>query len=296
LTAPGAGSAADSQAELLAVVADLNRAAESLWQRIEPWLPGWSVEVAAEVDSTSTALMTRLRADPSPTLLVAARQTHGRGRLGRHWQSAVGDSLTFSLALPLAPADWSGLSLAVGVAIAQALDPLRAGSAPRLMLKWPNDLFLCESPGRGRKLGGVLIETLGLAGTRVAVVGVGINLRAFAVEAAATGVASLAELGESVGAGAVLTRIVPALVRALLDFECQGFVGFAEQWRGRDLLAGQLVTTTSPELPGGRADGVDASGALRIVVDGGGHGAAAVRLLNAGDVSVRRADAGDRPC
>jgi BirA family biotin operon repressor/biotin-[acetyl-CoA-carboxylase] ligase len=294
LTAPTTAAAADAQAGQ--VVADLNRAAESLWQQIEPWLPGWSVEVAAEVESTSTELMNRLRLDPAPALLVAARQTRGRGRLGRHWQSTIGDSLTFSLALPLAPADWSGLSLAVGVAIAQALDPLRAGTAPRLMLKWPNDLFLFDSPGRGRKLGGVLIETLGVAGTRVAVVGVGINLRAFAVEAAATGVASLAELGESASAGAVLTRIVPALVRALLDFESQGFVAFAGAWRDRDLLAGQLVTTTSPELPGGRAEGVDASGALRIVVYSGAPAASTVRLLNAGDVSVRRAEAGDWSC
>jgi BirA family biotin operon repressor/biotin-[acetyl-CoA-carboxylase] ligase len=295
LTAPTTAAAAEAQTER--VVADLNRAAESLWQQIEPWLPGWSVEVVAELDSTNTRLMARLRGDASPALLVAARQTRGRGRMGRQWQSAAADSLTFSLALPLAPADWSGLSLAVGVAVAQALDPQAdAGAAPRILLKWPNDLFLGDSPGRGRKLGGVLIETVAVGDSRVAVVGVGINLRPIDVVAAATGVASLAELGETGSAGAVLLRIVPALVRALLDFESQGFARFANAWRDRDLLAGQSVSTTSAELPAGRADGVDAVGALRIVVDGDPGGAAVVRLLYAGDVSVRWADAGASPC
>jgi BirA family biotin operon repressor/biotin-[acetyl-CoA-carboxylase] ligase len=197
--------------------------------------------------------------------------------------------------MPLAPAAWSGLSLAVGVAIAQALDPLAVGAEPRIVLKWPNDLFIGDSPGRGRKLGGVLIETLAVGDTRVAVVGVGINLRPIAVDAAATGVASLAEFGDC-GGGAVLARIVPVLIRALLDFESQGFARFASAWRERDLLAGQPVTTTSPDLPAGRADGVDASGALRIVVDGGRSGDAVVRLLHAGDVSVRWAKAGASRC
>jgi BirA family biotin operon repressor/biotin-[acetyl-CoA-carboxylase] ligase len=216
--------------------------------------------------------------------------------MGRQWQSAAGDSLTFSLALPLAPADWSGLSLAVGVAVAQALDPQDAGAAPRILLKWPNDLFLGDSPGRGRKLGGVLIETVAVGDSRVAVVGVGINLRPIEVVTAATGVASLAELGETGSAGTVLLRIVPALVRTLLDFEGQGFARFAKAWRDRDLLAGQPVTTTSPDLPAGHADGVDASGALRILVNADPGAAAILRLLHAGDVSVRQAEAGGSPC
>ena len=96
-----------------------------------------------------------------PCLRLADRQTVGRGRHGRQWQSAPGRSLTFSLALRLAAADWSGLSLAVGVAIADALDPLRdAGRQPvvpdattrmRIGLKWPNDLWLVDSDSTGER-------------------------------------------------------------------------------------------------------------------------------------------------
>lgn len=78
--------------------------AESIWEAVYPLLPDFTVEVLPQIDSTNSELMRRVRAGHlEPTLLVAEQQTAGRGRLGRDWHSAVGDSLTFSLALPLAP-------------------------------------------------------------------------------------------------------------------------------------------------------------------------------------------------
>ena len=122
--------------------------AEAIWEAVVPLLPGFTVEVLPQVDSTNSELMRRARDGlTEPVLLVAEAQTAGRGRLGRSWASQPGDSLTFSLGLPLAPVDWSGLSLAVGVSVAQSLHP-------QLQLKWPNDVWLQD-----RKLGGILIET-----------------------------------------------------------------------------------------------------------------------------------------
>ena len=132
-----------------------------------PLRPDMAIEVVEQIDSSNTELMRRGRAGQlAPVVLVAERQTAGRGRQGRHWKSALGESLTFSLSLPLAIADWSGLSLAVGVALCEAVgsvagsesDGLRAG------LKWPNDIWLMNGD-EGRKLGGVLIETVA-AGAR----------------------------------------------------------------------------------------------------------------------------------
>jgi BirA family biotin operon repressor/biotin-[acetyl-CoA-carboxylase] ligase len=72
-----------------------------------------------------------LRRGEAPALLVVAEaQTQGRGRNGRAWQSLPGASLTFSLGLPLAPADWSGLSLAVGAALADAIEPAERWQTP----------------------------------------------------------------------------------------------------------------------------------------------------------------------
>lgn len=104
-------------------------------------LPGLVVQVVAEDTSTNATLLARSRGeepDRQPCLLVAEHQTAGRGRMGRAWLASRGDSLTFSLALPYAPAGWSGLSLAVGVALAAAawaLRPRRAGLRPGRRLR-----------------------------------------------------------------------------------------------------------------------------------------------------------------
>ena len=78
--------------------------AEAIWQAVEPQLPGFTIEIVPSIDSTNTELMRRAREGrQEPILLVAEQQTAGRGRLGRPWRSEVGDSLMFSLGLPLAP-------------------------------------------------------------------------------------------------------------------------------------------------------------------------------------------------
>ena len=101
--------------------------AEAIWEAVAPRLPGFTVEILPEVGSTNTELMQRARAGATePLLLAAERQTAGRGRLGRSWNTAAGPAsadipaLTFSLGLPLAPRDWSGLSLAVGLSLASS--------------------------------------------------------------------------------------------------------------------------------------------------------------------------------
>ena len=157
--------------------------AEAIWEAVAPQLPGFTVEVLHSLDSTNTELMRRARAGRcEPVLLVAERQTAGRGRLGRSWHSAgpqpagQGEdtglpALTFSLGLPLAPANWSGLSLAVGVSVAESLQPqlpAPGSRTPRIGLKWPNDLWLQDGTSAGhtphRKLGGILVETASMLG------------------------------------------------------------------------------------------------------------------------------------
>lgn len=291
---------------MMAEARHLSWGAAALWKQLEPELPGLSVEVLARAESTNTLLLDRVRqqggrraeggeaarsaqvgrrdADIGPCLLVAEQQTHGRGRLGRGWVAAPGVSLTFSLALTLAPADWSGLSLAVGVALADALDPLVAGTAPRLVLKWPNDLWLREAPGRGRKLGGILIETVGVEGRRVCVIGVGLNVLALPAPAASMscGQASVQELDPRASPPSVLARVALPLVQAVRSFERRGFGAFAAAYAARDLLHGVELTTTAADCPAGRGAGVDAQGAL-IVLDAAGQR----HRLVSGEISVR---------
>src|SRR5688572_21539830 len=294
----------------------LNWGGEGLWQALEPLLPGLSVEIVARTDSTNTQLLERARlsggrrdqpisspmplepvgpssltaeeptpfgrraGDTQPCLLVAEHQTRGRGRHGRLWQGSAGASLTFSLALSLDPPDWSGLSLAVGVALAEALEPMPPGG-PRIGIKWPNDLWLLDAPGEGRKMGGVLIETVAVGNRRMAVVGVGLNVLPQPVRELGSGYACLQELHPAIDAPQALHLVAAPLVRALLRFERTAFSGFLEGYAGRDLLRGLAVTTTSPAAPAGIAEGVAPDGALRVLVGGELH------LLASAEVSVR---------
>ena len=236
-----------------------------------PW-PGCAVEVLAELDSTNSELMRRARAGRAdPVLLVAEAQTAGRGRLGRGWQGGdPGAALSFSLGVPLAAADWSGLSLAVGLAVAEALHT-------DIRLKWPNDLWW-----QSRKLAGILIETAGvgsLQAARYAVVGVGINLAPLGGEGFSTPPAWLQALLPGIDAPGALARIVGPLGQALRDFERQGFAPLAERFNARDTLARQPVRLSDGTE--GVARGVGPDGALLVQT------AAGLRQVSTAEVSVR---------
>jgi len=281
--------------------------AEAIWEAVEPVLPGFTVEVLPEIDSTNSELMRRFKGglgmapQLEPVLLVAEQQSAGRGRLGRSWQSRRGDSLTFSLGLPLAPADWSGLSLAVGISVAESLDPPQAGQArhagqPRIGLKWPNDLWLSTLEGE-RKLGGILVETANWDGLRYVVIGVGINIRpvpladlapASPASPAPVAPGGLQSLDASLDAASALERIVPALVQALQAFGQFGFEPFQARFAARDVLAGRAVQLTDGTQ--GTAHGVADNGALRVLTASG------MVEVSSSEVSVRPLTSGKLPC
>lgn len=244
--------------------------AEAVWEQVVPQLPGFTVEVLPQVDSTNSELMRRARAgDMAPVLLVAEQQTAGRGRLGRGWASDAGASLTFSLGLPLAPRDWSGLSLAVGVSLAESLHPA-------IQLKWPNDLWL-----HGRKLAGILIETAsaGASVERFAVVGVGLNIGPRPAEGLATAPAWLQELHPGMDGPQALGAVALPLVQALQTFEAQGFAAFRGRFAARDALQNKAVQLSDGTA--GTACGVGEDGALLVHTPGG------MKHVTSSEVSVR---------
>jgi BirA family biotin operon repressor/biotin-[acetyl-CoA-carboxylase] ligase len=249
------------------------------------------IEYVDETGSTNADLLSRSRFAAAkdshrPCLLVAERQTAGRGRRGRSWQATPGASLTFSLAWPLRCADLSGLSLAVGVAIADAIDPAHAPQR-HIAIKWPNDLWLVGGADEGRKLAGILIETTPIKSGRLAVIGVGINILEQSVAEAASGVAWLRQLDVDATPASTLERVVPALMNALSSFEEAGFAAFAARFAGRDLLRDRRVRCSGPaEGHGidGVAAGVSLTGELFVRTGRG------VEAVGSGEVSVRLAD------
>ena len=280
--------------------------AEAIWEAVVPLLPGFTVEVLPSLDSTNTELMRRARAGRcEPILLLAEQQTAGRGRLGRDWHSGGAvDSLTFSIGLPLAPVDWSGLSLAVGVSVAESLQPVlpAAGSAtPRVGLKWPNDLWL-NGAGGERKLGGILVETASFvaphhpaaggaapakAAPRYVVVGVGLNVQARGEAGLSIPAGSLQELDPLLDAPTALGRIAAPLVAMLQLFEMYGFEPMQPRFALRDVLQDRLVTLSDGSS--GTAHGVAPDGALRV------HTVQGMQSITSSDVSVRPARAAAAP-
>lgn len=203
--------------------------------------------------------------------------------MGKTWLSQPGHSLTFSIALPLQPAHWAGLSLATGVSLAESLSALLSppvGNA--LQLKWPNDLWL-----RGGKLGGILVEAAHHAGGASVVVGAGINLVAPVPDPGQTwsGVppTGLASHLPGVDVGSVLCAVAPPLLRDLLAFEALGFPAFAQRFALRDALRDQtLVLTQGQNLTvQGTGCGVDEDGALLVLTPDG------VQTVHSAEVSVR---------
>lgn len=270
---------------------------ETIWQQVMalgvPSLAAFSVEILPEIDSTNTELMRRARVGRTePTLLVAQRQTAGRGRMGRVWQSGSDDSLTFSLGLNLSPSSWEGLSLAVGVSVAQSLSPpydeLRA---EQIQLKWPNDLWW-----QGRKLGGILIETaapaispamppgVAAARERFAVIGIGINIRPRQADLNLTTAPSFEsafhqEISPASSPQTALEQLFAPLLADLLEFERAGFAAFSGRFAARDGLAGRQVALSDGSQ--GLAKGVDGSGALLV------HTSQGLQRVASQEVSVR---------
>lgn len=242
---------------------------------------GVRVEVVHETGSTNADLLARAPLLTAPLLLIAEHQTAGRGRAGRSWLSAPGDSLTFSLAWrfeggPQRMQRLSGLPLAVGTALAETLGRL----GQPVELKWPNDLLK-----DGDKLAGILVETAaGSDGATWAIVGIGLNLvmpdgLEQRIGRAVAAVPWLARMDRD----ALMAALLDGLAAALARFAQDGFAAFAGRWNLLHAYQGQLVTIIDrgEVLHEGLAAGVDDAG--RLLLDTAQGRIAIV----AGDVSLR---------
>jgi BirA family biotin operon repressor/biotin-[acetyl-CoA-carboxylase] ligase len=245
------------------------------------------VEVFLSIDSTNRYL-SEATADPASTAAracVAEVQTAGRGRRGRSWTAPFGSGICLSISWQFAeaPPSLSALSLAIGVAVARAMQ--RLGCAD-VGLKWPNDVVW-----KSRKLAGILIEMRGeSAGPAQVVIGIGLNMRmpaevrvALAKQQAAL-VADLREIlrERTPNRNIVVAVLMDEVIAALETFATQGFLAFDQEWQRLDSLAHAPVKVLSgSESVVGIANGVDLEGALLVDVNGD------VRRFLSGDVSLR---------
>lgn len=224
----------------------------------------YTIRVLDSVDSTNTALMAAaLSGAADGTLFCAEHQHAGKGRRGRQWHSVLGGSLTFSVLWRFENGlqSLSGLSLAVGLAIARAVNRHSRHSAK---LKWPNDVLVDY-----RKLAGILVEVQGdMHGAALAVVGIGLNIRLNEAQRDAVdqAVVDLTEMGVTVGRNQLLADCLLELHAVLTLFRQRGFAALREDWLTLDAYAGKAVALSLPDARSvqGVASGVDETGAFLL--------------------------------
>ena len=243
---------------------------------------GLRIEVEREIDSTNAALKRRaLSEDIHGVALFAETQTAGRGRLGRVWVSPPKSNIYLSLGwrTGLEPLELAGLSLAAGCTIGEGLE---RNFGLKMQLKWPNDLYL-----GGKKCGGVLIDLVQSSNQDwTIVVGVGLN-----VAMPNSGGNDIDQPWTDLGSHSAvpLTRnevggqLLGALVPLLSSWQVGAFSQWRESWFRRDLMAGHQITVQQGNHSiSGRADGVDQSGALRVVTNEG------LTVVQSGEASMLR--------
>jgi BirA family transcriptional regulator, biotin operon repressor / biotin---[acetyl-CoA-carboxylase] ligase len=248
------------------------------------------LEIFDDIESTNEYLLrAKHREQPrTPRVCLAERQSAGRGRRGRDWQSPYATSLAFSLLwrFEAGAHALSGLSLAVGVCVADLLQQMQL---PEVRLKWPNDLLW-----RQYKIGGILIEIAGdAAGPCDAVIGIGLNISnreslagvMAKVDQPWLDLASIVPAGEHAGnisRNELAAGLIESLCRRLPEFEARGFAAFAGAYAGYDALYARDVTVINGnQRLQGTADGVDNDGSLKLKT------AAGLTNIRAGEVSVR---------
>jgi len=259
---------------------DAARITEGLSDSLRETLGDVSVVLATA--STNQDLLARARQGGGSEVLLAEMQTAGRGRWGRRWHSPFGSNLYLSLLWPLQLGKGAqGLSIALGAAIADALNSLGAD----VRVKWPNDLL-----AQGGKLGGILLEVVGDphgACRLVAGIGLNINLPAAARASIDQAVSDLrtAVQGQVPGRNEVAAVLIEALAKALETFEGQGLTPFIDTWNRYDALAGQRVTLDlGTESQVGRVLGVDEHG--QLLIDDGRR----TRAFASGEARIRKDD------
>ena len=243
---------------------------------------GLRIEVEREIDSTNATLKRRaLSEDIHGVALFAETQTAGRGRLGRVWVSPPKSNIYLSLGwrTGLEPLELAGLSLAAGCTIGEGLE---RNFGLKMQLKWPNDLYL-----GGKKCGGVLIDLVQSSNQDwTIVVGVGLN-----VAMPNSGGNDIDQPWTDLGSHSAvpLTRnevggqLLGALVPLLSSWQVGAFSQWRESWSRRDLMAGHQITVQQGNHSiSGRADGVDQSGALRVVTNEG------LTVVQSGEASMLR--------
>jgi BirA family biotin operon repressor/biotin-[acetyl-CoA-carboxylase] ligase len=248
---------------------------------------GVRLVVHDNIDSTnSEGKRLVLSGEHGPVWIVAKEQTAGRGRLGRSWDSALGNLHASFVVSDFGPTRIAPqLGLVAGVATLSALQNA-TNAKSRLALKWPNDILL-----DGMKLGGILLEAVTLAVSEsaysqamAAVIGVGVNC-ASSPSGLPYPATDLAVLGADAPSAAMVLRHLSDAMIETLDIWSggDGFPRLRERWLAHASgLGGRIRVALAQEIVEGCFTTIDSDGRLVLATERG------ERIIEAGDVLFRR--------
>ncbi|MEW4561579.1 biotin--[acetyl-CoA-carboxylase] ligase [Bremerella sp. JC770] len=224
------------------------------------------VDVFDELPSTSDHALANLAAYSQrlPALVVARKQTKGRGRGTRSWFAGDG-ALTFTAMLgekdtPIATHHWPRCSLIAGVAMCQTLEALTQQDT--FQLKWPNDVFL-----NGRKVCGILVEKRDAA-EPVLCIGIGVNVNNSLEDAPADVQQKAIALTDVTGEQHFLPEILLGFLtrfQALCTQNVDALTDLLPYFQSHCLLTGRTIETRQAQQTiAGECRGIDAAGALLV--------------------------------
>lgn len=257
---------------------------QAIWQDIPRNIQTVITEfdVQLQVSSTNDVVAQKLKQrQQSGVVCLAEMQQAGRGRRGRTWVSPPAGTFYGSVGwiYPQGFQVLEGLSLAVGVAVVEAL---ASCGVKGLSLKWPNDILW-----QGKKLGGILIEmSAEVDGACYVVIGVGVNLalaQSSKLHITQQAVDIKEITGQLVDRKQITVSLVSHIIDLLADYAQHGFGAWRSKWQGYDGLYGQQVQVLGLVEPiDGIAQGIDATGAFLIQTATGLH------AISGGEVSIRK--------
>ncbi len=241
----------------------------------------WPITLYQTIDSTHRR-MSASKTLTLPHVFLAEEQSEGCGQQDRHWHSPFAKNIYLSLGYTFQkkPSELSGLSLAIGLTLFEALDLGRFGG--RAQLKWPNDVWVDQ-----KKLAGILIDLEKEKSLNCrAVISMGVNINLITADPKLDQPWTSLRLltGEEQNRNIWVAKILKVLHRNLLQFEEQSFQSFLSQWQEHDALFGQAIQLGNlNEDIQGVVMGVNEQGHLKLKLKDG-----SLKTFSAGKVIYTR--------
>ena len=220
------------------------------------------LEIFNEVNSTNSYLLEKVQDENVISICLAEKQSSGRGRSGKVWQSPKNQNIYLSMSFlsKVSLNKFEGFSLFTALNISKAIKKLYSFSP---LIKWPNDLFLND-----KKFGGILIETKSINGKLLMVIGIGLNVRMKEneyIDQKWTSIQKENPLLE-IDRNELIAGILSEIINDLSLFERNGFKYFKEDYESLHMLKNQRVISSNHPEEKCIALDVNEDGSLNLII------------------------------